>query len=88
MPESDNNPSLARVRTSDSPPLRDCERRFTEIEDDIKEIKIILIGADGRDGIVADLNTMLYRDRNISILVQIVLSIAASVITAMILKVI
>lgn len=87
MPETDGvNPSLIHVRTSSSEPLRDCERRFSEIEGDVKEIKTILVGADGRDGLVADLNQVLYRNRYVAFIGQALVSIIVTVITAYILK--
>ena len=78
--------SVISSRTEASLPLRDCERRFIHLENEVDGIKIILVGKDGRDGLVYDLNTVLYHNRNIGILVQAIITVIVTVITALILR--
>lgn len=54
MDHADYEGVVTSARTDASPPLRDCDRRFNVLEQTTERNNILLIGDDGRGGLVKD----------------------------------
>ncbi len=74
---------------------RECEanvklvlNKLKNVGEDIKEIKVMLRGAEGRNGLVADVNELKSKGQMASGAVGIIVGVAASILTSYIVHVI
>ena len=74
-------------RNNSSPPLRDCERRFGNIENMMSKHDVTIYGKDGNDGLVADISLIKYQTGTFRTVVQAALSILISITTYYLVKI-
>ena len=86
MPETDGG-KATQLRTEGSEPLKDCDRRFTNIEGDIVSIRGALFGPNGTNGLVRKVDQIEYQTGIIRFIGQGLFGIAISLITLIFVKV-
>ena len=86
---SDHSGGLAQAtsRSDSSPPLRDCERRFSNIEDLMNKHDTTIYGKDGNNGLVSDIAQIKYQTGTFRTVVQSGLSILIAITTYYLVKV-
>ena len=77
----------ATGRSDASPPLRDCERRFANIEDLMNKHDTTIYGKDGDNGLVSDIKLIKYQTGTFRTVVQSSLSILIAITTYYLVKV-
>ena len=86
---SDHSGGLAQptTRSDASPPLRDCERRFTNIENMMGRHDVTIYGKDGDNGLVSDIKLIKYQTGTVRTIIQAGLSILITITTYYLVKV-
>ena len=74
-------------RNEGSSPLKDCERRFNNIEDLMYKHDTTIYGKDGNNGLVADIAKIKYYTGTVRTITQAGLSILISILTYYLVKV-
>ena len=85
---SDHSGSVqAPTRNDSSPPLRDCERRFSNIESMVDRHDTTIYGKDGDNGLVSDIKLIKYQTGTVRTIIQAGLSILITITTYYLVKV-
>jgi len=82
----ENGNGLVEVGSTPHNPtvLPECKQMFGSIKSDNQKILLALFGADGRDGLVADVAEIKHDKRSINYVGTVVVSMLSSIITAVV----
>jgi len=87
LPEDGGDDNTRRNRNEGSPPLKDCDRRFINLESDVTVLNNAIFGPDGTNGLVKKVDKIEYQTGVVRFIGQGIFGIAISIITIILVKV-